>query len=450
MQKLFRVSAAALLAWTLLAGLDGCKSVPIEQTPPVATDQDPGATVSDTDVVHAYHYLLGRLLVLRQQRLDFEKDGFQWNHIVHRKPGSVEWANPNLDVLYSEAWVALDEKTCVLLDIPRIEGRYYTWQMLDGWGETVLNINERTFAQRPYGRYALCLKGGRATPPADALRIDLPVRTMRVLARIEPGDDPAQATGLQHEFRLTPLGEPRIEAPIEVPLFTNARLPRAEAFDFATQVLDGQPDLAPGMDEVRTKVRAVAALVQSDAAGRTRVDDVIARQALPALAQRMKTLGPTGNGWVRPMTFGHYGSDYLDRTIVDLVGIWANTRTEVTFYGMPHLDGSATYTQTYPKDAPPQSLARYFWSVTEVDSTHYKVVPNQLGRYALNRQSRVQPNADGSVTLAFGPARPDGVPESNWLPTQPGTNYNLTFRLYGPAIDVAAGQYFPPPLVRQH
>lgn len=449
MHKLSRASAAAVLAVTLLAGLDGCKNAPVEQTPPVTVDQNSAITVSDTDIVHAYHYLLGRLLVLRQQRLDFEKDGFQWNHLVHRKPGGVEWANPNLDVVYSEAWVALDEKTCVLLDIPRIEGRYYTWQMLDGWGETVLNINERTFAQRPYGRYALCLKGARVTPPADALRIDLPVRTMRVLARIEPGEDAAQAIRLQHEFRLTPLGEPRIETPIEVPSFTNAQLPRAEAFDFATQVLDGQPDIAPGMDGVRAKVRAVAALVQSGTAGRARVDDVIARQALPALMQRLRTLGPSGNGWVRPTTFGHYGSDYLARTVVDLVGIWANTRTEVTFYGMRNLDGRATYTQTYPKDALPQSLARYFWSVTEVDSIHYKVVPNPLGRYALNRQSRVQPNADGSVTLAFGPARPDGVPESNWLPTQPGTNYNLTFRLYGPAAGAAAEQYFPPPLVGQ-
>ena len=56
MQKLFRASAAALLALTLLAGLDGCKSEPIEQTPPVAIDQDAGAMVSDTDIVHAYHY----------------------------------------------------------------------------------------------------------------------------------------------------------------------------------------------------------------------------------------------------------------------------------------------------------------------------------------------------------------------------------------------------------
>ena len=46
--------------------------------------------MSDQDVSDAYIYLLGRLLVLRQQQLDF-KDGFVWNQIVHRKPGEVDW-----------------------------------------------------------------------------------------------------------------------------------------------------------------------------------------------------------------------------------------------------------------------------------------------------------------------------------------------------------------------
>ena len=35
-----------------------------------------------------YIYLLGRLLVTRQQQLDF-KEGFKWNELVHRKPGGL-------------------------------------------------------------------------------------------------------------------------------------------------------------------------------------------------------------------------------------------------------------------------------------------------------------------------------------------------------------------------
>src|SRR6478672_11641469 len=86
--------------------------------------------LSDQDIADAYIYLLGREIILKQERLDFEEEGFEWNNIIHRTPGGVAWANPNLDVAYSEAWVAVDENACVIVDIPRITGRYFTWQML--------------------------------------------------------------------------------------------------------------------------------------------------------------------------------------------------------------------------------------------------------------------------------------------------------------------------------
>ena len=57
-------------------------------------------------------------------------------------------------------------------------------------------------------------------------------------------------------------------------------------------------------------------------------------------------------------------------------------------------------------------------------------------------------NDDGSLTLVFGPTQPDGIPESNWLPTPNGKKYNMTYRFYGPSKDVTDGAYSPPPLVR--
>jgi hypothetical protein len=41
-------------------------------------------------------YLLGPLLITRQQQLDFEDEGFIRNQLLHRKPGQVDWPNPNL------------------------------------------------------------------------------------------------------------------------------------------------------------------------------------------------------------------------------------------------------------------------------------------------------------------------------------------------------------------
>jgi hypothetical protein len=114
------------------------------------------------------------------------------------------------------------------------------------------------------------------------------------------------------------------------------------------------------------------------------------------------------------------------------------------------LDGSKTYTQTYPKDALPASKVGYFWSVIAVDSAKFQVIPNPLNRFLLNKQSGLEPNPDGSLTLAFAPRKPVGLPKPNWLPTPEGQPYNLTYRFYGPSADIENGEWFPPPLVEQN
>jgi len=113
---------------------------------------------TDQDVSDAWIYLYTRLLVLRQEQLDFH-EGFKWNELVHRTPGAVDWPNPNLDVAYSEAWVATDENSCTIVTVPKIAGRYYTVQFLNGWDETLANINERVFPNKPDGDFAICLRG---------------------------------------------------------------------------------------------------------------------------------------------------------------------------------------------------------------------------------------------------------------------------------------------------
>ncbi len=56
--------------------------------------------------------------------------------------------------------------------MPKIEGRYYTAQLLDEWNETFVNINSKYFDQ-PYGKFALCLEGADYKLPDDVTRIDM-------------------------------------------------------------------------------------------------------------------------------------------------------------------------------------------------------------------------------------------------------------------------------------
>lgn len=406
----------------------------------------PAARLADRDIVEAYEYMLGRLLVLRQENLDF-KEGFKWNEIIHRAPGGVDWANPNLDVLYSEAWIGLDEKSCTLIDIPEIKGRYYTVQILNGWGETTANINERNFQKHPFGKYLFCIKGATPVLPKGTLRVTLPSRKSRLLMRIELGAHPENAIALQKKVTMKATGKPVIEEAVVKPNFTNSQLPGVEAFDKTAEIFASEADLNPGMIDVREKAIAVAKAA-ADRTQRARIDEVIRKQAIPAFHGEIPKMGKMENGWVRPRLVGNYRTDYVMRSIANYAGIWANNTKEVVYFTAQGLDGSQSFTQTFPKDALPRSKARYFWSAIVVDATDFKVIPNALNRFLLNKQSPLQFGEDGSLTMALGPKQPEGIPESNWLPTPEGKKYNVTFRFYGPTKDVTDGKYFPPPLVR--
>ena len=404
------------------------------------------ARVTDRDIVEAYEYMIGRWLVLRQETLDL-KEGFKWNEIIHREPGGVAWANPNLDVVYSEAWVFVDETSCTLIDLPEIKGRYYTVQALNGWGEVTANINERNYPKRPFGKFALCLKGNKAPLPKGTQRVELPSRKSRILMRIELGANPADATALQKKVTMKAMGSPKPEKAVVEFTFTNDKLPGVEAFEKTTEILESEPDLNKGMVGVQEKVTALTKAI-ADTTERARIDDVIRKRAIPIFLAETRKPGTAKHGWVRPRAAGNYGSDYLMRSATNLIGIWANSPKEAAYFGAVGMDGNQTFTQTWPADALPASKAKYFWSVIVVDGVQYRVVPNPLNRFLLNKQSQLQFNPDGSLTLAFAPRQPQGIPQSNWLPTPEGRRYNMTLRMYGPAKDVADGAYYPPPLLQ--
>jgi len=446
---LLAASVAALLSFGCGGGArpaGDAKTVPPASASPAYTDQQ----VSD-----AYIYLLGRLLVLRQQQADFE-EGFQWNTLVHRKPGEVAWPNPNLDVAYSEAWVAVDEKSCLLVSVPKITGRYYTVQFLNGWGETVANINERAFPQNPNGEFAVCLKGSQVDLPAAAERLDVPVKYMRVLSRVELGKNWDEAVALQHKFEFRATGQPALPTIPKTVMFDIEAFPGVEAFESTDLALDSEAEVNPGMETLQATARAIAKAIQ-DPGERQRVDQVIRAKAWAAIQKATPTLGDgtIRNGWALPSTMGVYGTNWLLRTIVNYGGIWANTFDEVIYYkafvgpdGKP-LSGDNRYTLHFTKEQLPAQQATYFWSVIAVDSVHRRVLENPKKRYLINNQSKLQYGKDGSLTLYFADAKPPEAPDGNWLPTPKGQHYSLTFRFYRPKAGVADHSYFPPALVKQ-
>src|SRR6478735_6224859 len=158
--------------------------------------------LDEETITEAYVYLLGRALVIRQEHIDLEETGAAYNTIKYNPLGSADFVNPNFDVAYLEAWFAVDDKTPVLLEVPEVKGRYYTAQILDEWGEVIVNINERTFPSKPYGTFALVAPDSATKTPDDAGRVVLHSNKAKMLGRVELKDDSDGAVKLQKAFRL--------------------------------------------------------------------------------------------------------------------------------------------------------------------------------------------------------------------------------------------------------
>ena len=405
-------------------------------------------------ITDAYVYLLGRALVVRQEHIDRKGAGFAYNQVKYNPLGSADFVNPNFDVAYLEGWIAVDEDHPVIIEVPEVKGRYYTAQILDEWGEVIVNINERTFPSKPFGKFALTKPGSSPALPAGATRIDLHSAKAKLLARVELKGDPDSALALQKKFTLTAQGSPTIAEPPEMPLFDNAGLIGAEVFDRAEALFASALDVSPHAAQMQQQVRAVAAHVVSSSAAREAVDKQIRDEIVPSFKEYVFTkCAPEHDGWVGGAPdVGNYGVNYWLRTSVNYAGIWANTTEEVIYFTSnrdgqgQRLDGGKGYVIHFPADRLPDSVVDAYWSVILVDASDFRVVKNPLGRFNLNNQSPLQREADGSLKIGIGAKPVAGVPESNWLPAADGKAYSLTFRTYVPRGSVKRGEWAPPGL----
>ena len=93
-----------------------------------------------------------------------------------------------------------------------------------------------------------------------------------------------------------------------------------------------------------------------------------------------------------------------------------------------YLDGGKTYSVTLPGPVP----AKAFWSFTVYSGQHRGILETDQRLGGLDSLNpNVEPNADGSYTIWFGPEAPQGH-EGNWVQTMSGKSYFVFMRLYGP------------------
>ncbi len=156
------------------------------------------------------------------------------------------------------------------------------------------------------------------------------------------------------------------------------------------------------------------------------------------------------NGWVVTTKTGLYGTDYIQRALVTVIGLGANRPQDAIYptsrvdVNGKHYDGaSKKYVMRFDKGGLPP--VNGFWSLTMYDS-HYFFVPNSLNRYTLSQRDKLLTNADGSVDLYLQADSPGEAKEANWLPA-PKADLIPMLRLYWPRGEppsILDGSWKPP------
>jgi hypothetical protein len=92
------------------------------------------------------------------------------------------------------------------------------------------------------------------------------------------------------------------------------------------------------------------------------------------------------------------------------------------------LDGGKTYKVTLPGPIP----AKEFWSFVVYDNQTRSLLETDQKLAGVDSTAKgLNVDADGSVTVYFGPKAPEGA-EANWVQTMPDKGFNVLLRLYGP------------------
>ena len=102
----------------------------------------------------------------------------------------------------------------------------------------------------------------------------------------------------------------------------------------------------------------------------------------------------------------------------------------------------------YRLHLPPNPPASLFWAVTSYNITDGTMTEAAQLMPSINAFNTVTKNADGSVDLWFGPAKPAAAPQANWIQTVSGRDFLVAVRLYGTGVEFFDQTWKPDDVVK--
>lgn len=391
----------------------------------------------------------------------------QFAHIAtFPRPEDQEVVRPNVDTLYSFAWLDLSRGP-VILHLPEMKGRYYLMQMMDAWTNVFASIGTRTTGEQE-GNFAVVGPKWRGALPAGVKKLQSPTNSVWIIGRtLTRGPaDYAAVHAIQAQYTLTPLSAwgqkyspplGKVDPAVDMqtpPVQQVARMTAASFFQTLARSMRAEPPAAA--DAPALKKFAALGLVPGKAFNATKLKPAVAQAIEAGVKQGQKSIeakalqiGVMKNGWQIPQPpMGAYGTDYEQRAVIAFFGLGANLREDAVYPTAyfdqegKQLSGKQRYVLHFDKDALPPVKA--FWSLTMYGQDTF-LAANPLGRYGLGDRDPLKYNGDGSLDLCLQNQSPGPEKEANWLPA-PAGDFNVTLRLYWPKQAVLDGAWAPPPI----
>lgn len=377
--------------------------------------------------------------------------------------------SPNADTLYSTAWLDLTKEP-IILSLPDVGKRYYLMEMLDAWTNVFASPGARTTGNGR-GDFAIVGPQWKGKLPADVKEIKSPTNMVWLIGRTQTNgkEDYAAVHAIQDQYKLTPLGAwgtaytPPDNAPVAPgidvktpPVEQVAKMDAATFFARLNTLMKDNPPVAADASALNNFTAIGVApgtpfyLKSLDPAVAKGVEGSVKAAQAKIAAEARKPHGKKVNGWDVMTNLGRYGTDYLFRSVVALVGLGANLPEDAIYPrgtedtdGQP-LNGANRYLVHFPKGQLPPVNA--FWSLTMYNSKQF-FVQNPINRYAIGDRDKLKFNDDGSLTICIQHESPGKEKESNWLPA-PKDSFNVFMRLYWPKKEIVDGVWKTPGVER--
>jgi hypothetical protein len=388
--------------------------------------------------------------------------------------------SPNVDTLYSTAWLDLSSGP-IVLSVPKVDKRYYLMPLLDAWTNVFASPGTRTNGAEK-ADYAIIGPRWFAKLPEGLKPLHSPTNLVWLIGRTQTNGKTDYATvhAIQDQYKLTPLSSsggstPRDApgaAPSQAPLSANndtdlntppvEQLSKMEANAFFTRLNSLMKDNPPSNSDLGTLSRFSSVGIAPGRPFDLNALGPVVREGLrrgvrlaqtTLTAEASKSRGRRVNGWsIPPANTANFGTDYAWRAVAAMVGLGANLPKDAVY---PHaivdaegepLNGKNAYAIRFKKGELPPVNA--FWSITAYNAHHF-LVQNPIERYAVGDRDRLIFGADGSLTIYLQLASPGPKKDSNWLPV-PSDAFNLIMRLYWPKDEILSGKWSPPAVERVH